>query len=667
MKLSNAAIVLLSLFLAGTANALDSRDLDPTSPACRDFYQYANGGWLKSTPVPADRESFGSFDVLIERNRAQQEALLQEILQTPRDDLDRLIADFVAAGLDAAGVEAAGLGPVAALLAEVDALSKPKELPALVARWHARGLPVLLRFDAGDDLKSPEQVIAYATQGGLALPDRDYYLREDADARELLGLYRGYAQRLLTLAGVANAEAASGQALAIEMRLAGASLSLLQLRDPNSAYRIIETRDLNKRYPAMQWKAFLKAQGLSGLKTLSFPHASFFDEVERQLTSTPLDAWKPYLKLQLLDALAPYLGADFVAAHDGFHSGLLRGEVALPDRTRRVLAAADLALGDAVGQRFVARYLPEPARAAALQVVDDVRAELRRRLADAPWLEPASRDAAVAKLDALDLQVARPERWRSYDGLTLSRSSYVGNVLAAAAWRNRQRMTSIGGQRSEVLFPMPAQLVNGYYAPNRNQLVLSAGLLQPPLFDPQADPAQNYGGLGAMVGHELMQGFDIVGQLFDASGALQGGWSSAERDAFLARTQPLQAQYDAYTAVGAIKVNGRLTQSKNVADLAGLELAYAAFAARVGDVTLPQIEGNRPAQRFFLSWARLWRRNDLEPALVRRLAIDVHAPPRQRVNGPLVNLPEFAQSFSCKPAEAMSGTPAAQVRIWARP
>jgi putative endopeptidase len=666
MNYPAALAIAFALLSSPMAQALDQRDLDPKTAACKDFYQYANGGWLSTTPVPAGRESFGTFDVLIERNRAQQEALLQEIQQHPRDDLDQLIANFVASGLDEAAIETAGLAPIAGLLAEVDALAKPKQLPALLARWHARGLPVLLRFDAGDDLKSPDRVIAYATQGGLVLPDRDYYLREDADTRELLGHYRGYIQQLLTLSGSSDPEADSGRALALEMRLAAASLSLLQLRDPSNSYRIIEARELARRYPAMQWKAFLKAQGLRKLDSLSFPHGAYFDAVEGLLASAPLADWKAYLKLQLLDAMAPYLGADFVRAHDGFHGALLRGEAEPPDRTRRVLAAADLALTDAIGQRFVARFLPEPARAQAAQIVADVRAALRLRLAEAPWLEEAGRVAAVAKLDALDLRIAAPERWRSYTGLKLGRTSYAGNVLAAAAWRNRQRMASIGGPRSEELFPLPSQQVNGYYAPNRNQLVLSGGLLQPPLFDPEADPALNYGGLGAMVGHELVQGFDVVGQLFDASGAIQGGWTTTERDAFLARSQPLEAQYNGYSALGAIKVNGRLTRSKNFADLAGLELAYAAFSDRVGDTRLPQIAGHTPAQRFFLSWARLWRRNDLEPALVRRLAVDVHASPRQRVNGPLVNMEAFASAFSCKPGP-MSLKPADRVQVWAQP
>ncbi|MGQ0799166.1 MAG: M13 family metallopeptidase [Pseudomarimonas sp.] len=666
MKLSVAALVIsLTLSLGGPAAALELRDLDPKTPACKDFYQFANGGWLKATPVPAERESFGTFDVLQERNRAQQEALLAEILQQPKDNLDVLIADFVSAGLDEAGIEAAGLTPIAGLLAEIDALKKPKQLPALLASWHARGLPVAWRFDAGDDLRQPDQVIAYATQGGLVLPDRDYYLRQDPDTRELLGHYRGYAQALLTLAGSSDPAGDSARALAMEIRLAGASLDLLQLRDPNTSYQPISTRDLFKRYPAMQWKQFLKAQGQGKLKAISVAPIAFFDTLEQMLSSTPLEDWKPYLRLQLLDALAPYLSSGFVTAHDGFHGALLAGQTTPPDRTRRVLAAADLALGDAVGQRYVARYLPAPAQAGAKQVVDDVRAALRLRLASAPWLSEASRLAAVDKLDALDLRLAAPTEWRSFEGLTLSRSSYAGNVMAAAALRNRQRMAAIGGKRSTELFPLPTQLVNGYYAPNRNQLVLSAGLLQAPLFDPAADAAENYGALGAMIGHELMQGFDVTGQLFDKKGALLGGWTVPERDAFLARTKPLETQYDAYTAIGAIKVSGRLTRSKNTADLAGLELAHAALRTRIGDLKLPQAQGYTPEQRFFLSYARLWRRNDLEPALIRRLSTDVHAPPRQRVNGPLVNMPEFAAAFACKANDPMNKKAAEQVRIWA--
>ncbi len=665
MTLRSTALACLLALAAGPAAALDPRDLDPKTAACTDFYQYANGGWLQRTPVPPGRDSYGSFDALIEQNLTQQRALLDGILAQPQGPLDALIADFVAAGLDETAIEAGGLGALAPLLAEVDAMKRARDLPALIARWHARGIPVLLRFDVGDDLRDPKRLIAYATQGGLVLPDRDFYLREDPATRELLGRYRGYAQTLLRLAGSVDPERDSGRALGIEMRLAAASLSLLQLRDPNNGYRITEVREIQRRYPAFDWSGFLKAQDQRRLKSLSFPHGAFFDEVERLLTGLPLDDWRPYLKLQLLDAFAPYLGAAFVAAHDELHGRLLRGELRPPQRLDRVLAAADLALGDAIGQRYVERYLSPAAQAQAREIVEDVVATLRGRIEVAPWLGEAARGAALAKLETLEVKLGQPERWRDYRGLSLDRRSYVGNVLAAAAFRNRQRMAAIGESRPAGYFPVPVQSVNGYYAPNRNQLALSAGLLQSPLFDPEADPALNYGALGAFVGHELMHGFDAAGQLFDARGALEGGWDAEQRAAYFARVEPLQAQYDAYSAVGAIKVDGRRTLTENIADLAGVELAWAAFAARAGDVRLPQRQGHSPAQRFFLAWAALWRRNDLEPALIQRLAVDVQAPPRQRVNGPLANLGAFAEAFACKAGDPLAPPADRQVRIWA--
>ena len=656
--------LMASLIGASAAQALNPADLDPKTPACSDFYEYANGGWLRTTPVPPERESWGTFDQLIERNLQQQQAMIDAIIASPQDSLDQLIADFFLSGRDEAGVNAAGYAAAAPMLAEIDQLKRLKDIPLLLAKWHARGLPLLFQLEASADLKAPDQIIAYVTQGGLILPDRDYYLREEPEAREVLGIYRSYLQKLLALSGGQQAELDSGRALGFEMRLAAASLSLVQLRDPSNSYRPVDATSLRGSHPQMQWKGFFKAQQLGGIKALSFPHPTFFNEVERQLTTGSLDEWKAYLKVQLLDALAPYLSAGFVAAHDELHRGLLRGELRPPTRSDRVRRAADLALGDALGQRYVERYLPEARRLAAVQVVEDIRSALRLELARAPWLEDAGRTAAVAKLDALTLQIGKPASWRSYEGLSFDRGNYAGNVMAAAAFAHRQDMSSIGEKRRESLFPVPPQSVNGYYAPNHNTLVLTAGLLQPPLLDPEVDIAQNYGALGALVGHELVQGYDVVGQLFDGSGSLISGWQPNERDAFLARTAPLEAQYNEYTAVGSIKVDGRLTRSKNVADLGGLELAWRAFAQRQSDVVLPQIEGHSPAQRFFLSWAALWRRNELPDALIRRQSVSVHAPPRHRVNGPLLNLPAFSDAFGCSATQPMRRSADQQVHIW---
>lgn len=654
MRHRTLACLTTALLLAGGAvEAFENSDFDPKTAACSNFYQYANGGWLKTTPVPANRESHSAMDALIARNEQRLEALTQRILRQPQGPVDGLIADFVASGLDEAAIEKAGLGPLAPLFAEVDAIKRPRDLTNLIARWHARGLPVLLRFDAGDDLRQPGTTIAYASQGGLNLPDRDFYLRQDEATRNLLGQYRGYAQILLGLAGSPDPQRDAGWALDIEMRLAAKSLDLLQLRDPANSYRPTEVSTLTRRYPAFRWKDYLKAQGLSKLKSMSFAHTTFFDELESLLKNQPLERWKPYLKLQLLDAFAPYLPQGYVAAHDDFHGRLLAGQIRPPDRLTRVLAAADLALGDAIGQRYVETYLDEATLQGATAVVDDVRAALRARLAQAPWLQEAGRAAALAKLDALDVLIARPARWRNYGALTFDRGNYTANVLAAALFRNRMRMGAIGAKRPDDLFPVPTQIVNAFYAPHRNQLVVSAALLQAPVFDAEADAARNYGALGAVVGHELTHGFDLSGQLYDAEGRLHDGWTQAERDAFQARTAPLQAQFDGYTAVGEIKVDGRLTQAENIADLSGLELAWAAFAERVGDTRLPQQQGYSPAQRFFLGWGQLWRRNDLETALIRRVAIDPHAPPSARVNGSVSNMAAFGEAFACKPGQPM--------------
>ena len=652
---NRSLLLLLGISFAASAQepqqAIDPRNFDTGTPACTDFYQHANGGWLKANPVPTGFASWGTFEEVGLRGLLQQRTLL-EAAAASDDAVTRLLGDLYASGMNEAAIEKAGAQPLRPLLDRIGKVTRPRDVAPAIAELHARGIPVLFDFGANDDLKNPARRIAYANQGGLGLSDRDYYLREDADTRLLLTAYQGYVERLLTLTGSPAATAATEAeaVVGIEKRLALASLSLLQLRDPNNSYRVVQIKDIEKTFPAIEWRKFLKAQGAGNVGTVSLAHVAFFREADALVRTLPPEQWRAYLRFHVAHAMAPYLSTGFVQAHDAMYLRTLRGSQEPMPRWRRVLGTVDTLLGPALGRRYLQAHFPPEAGSAAEALVDNVRATLRGKLENAPWLGTQARIAALEKLDAVDIKLGGPGQALPYTGLKLSPESYAGNVLTTVAWLHKHHIAAIDKTREEWQWPQPAHAVNVYYDPARNQLVLPAGLMQAPIFVPGGDTAANYGALGSIVAHELMRGFDSVGRYFDAQGRIAPWWQEADINAFNTRFAPLEAQYNAYPVLGQVKVNGRLTLPENIADLAGVEVARNALDG----LGAQPAQGNLTApQRYYLSYAQLWRRNYRDEELQLRASIDVHAPAKWRVNGPLANLTPFAEAFSCKAGSMM--------------
>lgn len=641
---------------------LDARNLDAKTAACTDFWQYANGGWLKSNPVPAGLGSWGLFDEMAQRNLVQQRALLESAAAAPADDIDRLLGTLYASGMDEAGVEAAGAKPLQPLFERIGKIKKPKDIGLAIADLHARGIPVLFDFGATDDLANPSQRIAYANQGGLGLPDRDYYLRSEPEAKALLAAYHAYVERVLTLSGSANAAREADLVLQMETRLAGKSLGLLPLRDPKISYRVLRVKDLDKTFPTLGLKKFLAAQGLKKLDTMSLAHVDFFAEADAMAKTLPPEQWQAYLRFHAAHAMAPYLSKGFQDAHEALYVRTLRGTQEPLPRWRRVLFSVDALLGQALGRKYVQKHLPEAAKEQAVALVTSLHRAQRERLQNASWLGTVAKQKALAKLDALDVKIGYPAHWPSYEGLALAPNDYAGNVLRLVKFRHDREMAAIGKPREDWQWPQPPHAVNAYYDPSRNQLVVPAGFLQPPLFDASADPALNYGGVGALLAHELFHGFDLIGSQYDEHGKLASWWDTADANAFAVRFKPLEAQYDRYTALGPVKVSGRLTLAENIADLAGLETAWSAFAATNPGAT--KVDGHAPSQRFFLAWAQAWRRNYTDEELTALLRTDVHAPAKFRVDGPLANFAPFATQFACKAGAGMLRKDAERVAVW---
>ncbi|NLB14075.1 MAG: M13 family metallopeptidase [Gammaproteobacteria bacterium] len=645
----NALLLGLSLALpaTGAAQSIDPRNFDTSTAACTDFYQHANGGWLGANPIPAGFASWGTFEEVALLGLQQQRSLL-EAAASSDDHVTRLLGDLYASGMDEAAIETAGAAPLRPLLERIGKITRQRDVAPALADLHTRGIPVLFDFGASDDLKNPARRIAYANQGGLGLSDRDYYLREDADTRLLLTAYQGYVERLLTLTGspASTATAEAEAVVAIEKKLALASLSLLQLRDPNNSYRILAVRDLEKTFPGIQWRKFLRAQGVANsVTTISLAHTVFFREADALVRTLPPEQWRAYLRFHVAHAMAPYLSSGFVQAHDAMYLRTLRGSQEPRPRWRRVLTSVDTLLGPALGRRYLQAHFPPASMQAAENLVDTIKAALRAQLAEAPWLGTQARITALEKIDSVDIKLGGPGQALPYTGLKLSPNNYGGNVLAIVSWLHKHHMAAIDKTREEWQWPQPAHAVNVYYDPARNQLVLPAGLMQAPIFDPDGDVAANYGALGSIVAHELMRGFDSIGRNFDAQGRIAPWWQEADINAFNVRFAPLVEQYNAYPVLGQVKVNGQLSLPENIADLAGVEVARLALDS-LGPQ--PDIGSLDAAKRYYLSYAQLWRRNYRDEELQLRASIDVHAPAKWRVNGPLSNLTAFAEAFDCK-------------------
>ena len=634
---------------------------------CNDYYQQVNGAWLTANPVSASG-SVSAFDLMIANARNQERLLLEDAARAPSDATDRALGELWSSGMDEIAVEGAGATPLKPLLDRIDMVKKPRDLPAAIADLHAAGVPVLFNFSADVDLKDFDRQLGYATQGGLGLPDPDYYTRPDADTRALLGRYRAYVERILAFSGTPTEQLStqSGWVIAIEMQLAQASLPLVQLRDPNSTYQPVTLKELQARYPHLDFAKFLHTQHADDDR-VSLAQAGFFQALDGMLANVPVDQWNAYLRFHVANALAPYLSRNFQNAHYEMYERVLDGRQQPQPRWLGVLDALNRTVGPSIGRKYTERYLPAASEDAAKRVVDGLHAAMKRGIDRNPWMGAPTKAIAQAKLDKLRIQVGQPTARPDLNGLQLAgsqqaRGSYAGNLLAAAAWQHRRDMAAIGKRTQTRRWPVLPQVPSVSYDLVQNRVVVTAAFLQPPVFDANADSAQQYGALGALIGHQLHYAFDTKGRTIDADGQLHDWWTSADDSAYTARTAPIVAQYDNYSALGAVKVNGHQTRDENLADLAGLELAWDAFQATISKQPLAKLGNATPEQRFFESYARVWERNTAPDTVTAEVSTSIQAPAKYRVNGPLANLPMFGKAYACKVGQPMQmPTP---VAIW---
>jgi putative endopeptidase len=535
-----------------------------------------------------------------------------------------------------------------------------------IAHLQALGVNALFAFGQMQDFTDSTQVIGVAYQGGLGLPDRDYYTKTDARSQKIRDEYVQHMARMFALLGESEAAAAADAkaVMGLETRLAEASMTRVERRDPDASYHPMTPAALQELTPHFAWDRFLAATKAPSFTTINVGQPKFLEAVDRALADVPIATWRTYLRWRLIDDAAPALPAAFVKEDFDFNQGVLQGTREMQPRWRRCVAATDRALGFALGKRFVEEKFPPEAKARADRMVRNLIAALRDDLETLPWMSPATRKAAIAKLDAFTPKIGYPDKWRDYSAYHVDRASYVVNVLQGRAFATRQNLDKIGKPVDRTEWGMTPQTVNAYYNPTRNEIVFPAGILQPPLFDAHADDAVNYGGMGAVIGHEMTHGFDDEGRKFDGKGDRRDWWTPEDAKNFLARAACVEQQFAGYVVEGDLHENGKLVLGESIADLGGLTIAYRAYHMALGGKTAPVIDGFTGDQRFFLAWAQAWA-SQARPQFERmQVTVNPHPLGRFRAIGPVSNMPEFAKAFDCQAGDPMVRAGAARCKIW---
>ncbi|HEU4697631.1 MAG TPA: M13 family metallopeptidase [Gemmatimonadales bacterium] len=650
--------------------ALDRANLDTTCAACANFYQFANGGWAARNPIPAAYSRWSGFDELTERNQLVLRDILERAAraaEATRDGDTRRLGRFYATCMDSARAEADGVAPLRADLARIAAIRDRAALRAEIARLHGRGVFAAFTFAPAQDPRNSARVIADASQGGLGLPDRDYYVRADSASRALRDAYVAYAARALELAGApaARAEADARRILALETALAEASMTRVERRDPEAQVHTMAVADADTLAPGMHWGDYVAAAGLADLARLNVSQPKFFQALGRELETRPLEDWRAYLAFRLLRANAAWLSSPFVAADFRFASAL-SGAKELQPRWKRCLRMADQNLGDALGRAFVETTFTPEAKAELVGMVDAMREVLRERIGRLEWMSEATRRQALVKLDAFGRKIGYPEKWQDYSALTVERGPFVANLRRVLEFRIRRDRAKIGRPVDRTEWGMTPPTVNAYYDPQLNEIAFPAGRVQPPFFHVSYDLAANYGGIGGTIGHEMTHGFDDEGRKYDAAGNLADWWTAEDARAFEARAAVVERQYSDYVVLDSLHVNGKLTLGENIADLGGMTVAYYALqrALAAHPEQRRTIDGFTPEQRFFLAYAQA-RRASFRPEQLRLMVqTDPHSPNEFRVNGPLSNMPEFRAAWGCRAGDAMVRPDSVRAQIW---
>jgi putative endopeptidase len=647
---------------------LELRDLDTSVRPCDDFFRFANGKWLERTKIPDEEATYGGFLEVRDRNLEVLKKVAEDAAKTPapKGTVEQKVGDYWASGMEEAAIEAAGIAPLQPELALIDSLTDRAQLAALLATLQrgrsGAGFVVAVRQDPGDSTRN----MLWFQQAGLGLPDRDYYLKDDARSREIRVRYVGHVARMLGLLGDKDDEARYGAAtvMTIETRLALASMTRVEQRDPYKTYNKMTIAQLAERAPGFDWRTYLGTLG-ADVDEVNVRQPAFIAELAKALADVPLEQIRTYLRWHLVLFAANALPKRFVDEHFDFHLRELQGVKEQRPRWKRILESMDHSMGEELGQLYVKAAFSPEAKRRVLELVADLRAALSERIRGLEWMGDETKAQASRKLDAFAVKMAYPDAWRDHSALEVVRGEHLRNVFRAREWRLQRDLAKLGKPVDRGEWFMSPQTVNAYYNPLMNEIVFPAGILQPPFFDPDADDAVNYGAIGMVIGHEMSHGFDDAGSRYDADGNLKEWWTKDDRAAYESRTDLIVKQYEGYEPLPGQKINGKLTLGENIGDIGGIKIAWAAFQRMLERRGRPaKVDGYTAEQRFFLGLAQSWRNKIRDEALRVRLNIDPHSPAVYRVLGPLSNMPEFHAAFGCGDGSPMIRPAEARPTIW---
>jgi len=646
--------------------SFDLDALDKSADPCNDFYQFACGNWLRNNPIPEDQASWGRFNELHERNQT----ILRNIVEKAsadngsRSSNDQKIGDYYFSCMDETGIEAKGTAPLKPMLDQIDALNDKAQLPVLIGRLHNRGVPALFAFSSEPDAKQSRMEIAGTDQGGISLPDRDYYLKTDAKSVEQRNQYEQHVANMFKLLGESPDKAAANAktVVKLETELAKSSMDRIDRRDPNKVYHKMTTAQLQELSPVFTWKEYFTSLNGPTFDSLDVSVPDFVKGMNQLVATASLDDIKTYLRWHAVHSAAPMLPKAFVDENFAFYGKVLTGAKQLRPRWKRCVQYTDGDLGEALGQAYVAEVFPPESKAATLKMVHELEAALKTDITQLSWMTEDTKKQALDKLSHIDNKIGYPDKWRDYSTLTIVRGDALGNSFRANEFEFRRQINKIGHPVDRSEWEMTPPTVNAYYQPYENNINFPAGILQPPFYDAKVDNSVNFGAIGAVIGHELTHGFDDQGAQFDADGNLRDWWTPKDEAQFKEKEQCFVNEYDSFVAVDDVHVRGKLTLGENTADNGGLRIAHMALLDVLATTPQKPVEGFTDDQRFFIGWGQIWCQN-VRPEMSRLLALNnEHSPGKYRVNGVVSNIPEFQKAFGCKADAAMIRKPAC--RVW---